>query len=150
MSRHQTGNSLIRALNVINTALIENAERFPWSQVLDAARNRLSGEKLVIAVDDDRSETDHREKFVVQVRNNRFCLVGDDMAEPDDSSSSDSMRGSAAKVDWAVTTCYLDDLARRARYYVEHPARIGLDWLTERLGLVEPGRQSATQLKGSI
>lgn len=139
MTRHQTGNSLIRALNVINTALIENAERFPWSQIIDTARSRLSGGKLIIAVEDDRSGVDHCEKFLVQIRNDRFCLVGDEVTQPEDSSSSGSKQGQPAKVDWNVTTRYLDDLACRAKYYVEHPARIGLDWLTDRLGLADPG-----------
>ncbi|MDA0808059.1 MAG: hypothetical protein O3B68_08695 [Planctomycetota bacterium] len=37
--------------------------------------------------------------------------------------------------DWKVTAGYLDELASRAAYYVEHPAHIGLEWLTRRLGL---------------
>lgn len=142
MTRHQTGNSLIRALNVINTALVENAERFPWSQIIEAARNRLSGQKLIIAVEDDRSEVEHRENFLVQLRNDRFCLVSEDVALPETSPASDLDRvaeSTRVKPDWHVTTRYLDDLACRARYYVEHPARIGLDWLTDRLGIARPG-----------
>lgn len=138
MTRHQTGNALIRALNVINTALIENSERRPWNQIVDAARTRLSGKKLTVTVDDDRSETEHQERFLVQLRNDRFCMVSEaDSLQTVQSDSSNPQ--STAKADWNVTTRFLDDLAFRAKYYIEHPARIGLDWLTDRLGLAGPG-----------
>ena len=139
MTRHQTGNSLIRALNVINTSLIENHESWPWSQVIKTAGSRLAGEKLVVAIEDDRSESDHEEQFLIQVRNERFCLVSDQSANADNESGSDNEAAASADADWKVTTRYLDDLACRARYYVEHPGRIGLGWLTDRLGLVSRG-----------
>jgi len=139
MARHQTGNSLIRALNVINTALIENDERWPWSQVIKTVGSRLAGENLIVAIEDDRSESNHEELFLIQVRNDRFCLVSDQSANAEDHSDSDNEAAASANADWKVTTRYLDDLACRARYYVEHPGRIGLGWLTDRLGLARPG-----------
>ena len=139
MTRPQTGNSLIRALNVINTALIENQECWPWSQVIEAASSRLAGGNLVVAIEDDRSESDHEEQFLIQVRNDRFCLVSDQSGNATDESDSDNEAAAWANADWKVTTRYLDDLACRARYYVEHPGHIGLGWLTDRLGLASPG-----------
>ncbi|MFT5323178.1 MAG: hypothetical protein ACI8P0_001025 [Planctomycetaceae bacterium] len=139
MTRHQTGNSLIRALNVINTALIENHEYWPWSQVIETAGSRLAGGNLIVSIEDDRSESDHEEQFLIQVRNDRFCLVSDPSANADDEFGNDKEAAASVNADWKVTTRYLDDLACRARYYVEHPGRIGLGWLTDRLGLASPG-----------
>ncbi len=138
MTRHETSNSLIRALNVINTALTENKERRPWSLIVDKTRKQLAGEKLVVAVQDDRSDSDREEKFVVQVRNDRFCLLSDRPAKPDTEQDRTTCVAQT-QADWKVTTRYLDDLACRAKYYVEHPSRIGLDWLMDRLGLGAPG-----------
>ncbi|NQV27878.1 MAG: hypothetical protein HQ518_26305 [Rhodopirellula sp.] len=138
MSRHHSGNSLIRALNVINTALIENRERCPWNQVVKAASSRLSGEKLVVAVEDDRNESDDQETFLVHLRNDRFCLVGNQPGRADDDPAIEKTHNADA-ADWKVTTRYLDDLACRATYYVQHPGRIGLEWLTDRLGISSPG-----------
>lgn len=129
-TRNQTGNSLVRALNVINTALTENQDCWPWSQIVESARKRLDGAPLVIAVEDDRSEDREQEQFVVELRNDRFCMVN---GRSMDANVQDAAR--PAKPDWKVTARYLDDLAWRAGYYVKHPARIGLDWLTSRLGL---------------
>lgn len=138
MTRHQRGNALIRALNVINMALVENRERRPWSQIVKAASSRLAGEKLVVAVEDDRTESDNEETFLVQLRNDRFCLVGNRTSQAD-SNTSVEKASDIDNADWKVTTRYLDDLACRAKYYVEHPGRIGLDWLTDRLGIGSPG-----------
>lgn len=138
MTRHQAGNSLIRALNVINTALAANCERGPWNQIVAAARSRLCNENLVISVKDDRAEPVHDERFLVQLRNDRFCMVGSRAADSA-GETDDEKQAVTDKADWKVTTRYLDDLACRARYYVEHPSRIGLDWLTDRLGLAGPG-----------
>lgn len=143
MARHKASNSLIRALNVINTALARNSDCWPWSQVVAVAKERLTGERLVVAVEDDRTESDCQEQFLVQLRNDRFCMINGREINVAQNNYGRSTAGrkpvTSGNADWNVTTQYLDDLASRATYYVEHPARIGLEWLTDRLGISQPG-----------
>ncbi len=134
MTRHQASNSLIRGLNVINRALAAHSDERPWKQIIETSRATFTKEPLVIVIEDDCSETAAKEKFLVQVTDERFRLVSAQSADEEE-----ALRPAATrKPDWHVTMRYLDGLACRAAYYIEHPTRIGLDWLTKRLGLTAP------------
>ncbi len=131
MTRHQANNSLIRGLNVINQALAAHHDQRPWKQILEASHKEFTKAPLVIVIEDGCSDSVMNETFFVQVTGDRFCLVSTQAA-----SAEEAMRPASTRTpDWKVTAGYLDELASRAAYYVEHPAHIGLEWLTRRLGL---------------
>jgi len=130
MSGSRTINAVIRALNVINTAISTHGDQCPWKDIIEVARRQPAGEKLVVAVADDRSAGADEEFFEIQLRNDLLSLT------PSDNSAEHQMPGAA---DWHVTTRFLDDLASRAQYYVDHPGRIGLAWLTDRMGIASHG-----------
>ncbi|MFT5324149.1 MAG: hypothetical protein ACI8P0_002009 [Planctomycetaceae bacterium] len=134
MTRQQASNSLIRGLNVINQALAAHRDQRPWKQIIEASHEEVSKQPLVIVIEDDCSESATKETFLVQVTDERFCLVSTQAANAEEAMRPASTR----KPDWKVTAGYLDDLACRTAYYIEHPSRIGLDWLTRRLGLTTP------------
>jgi hypothetical protein len=110
----------VESLNVVNAALAENKDKFPYEQILAAAGNFAEDRNLGVAVykDDPSKPFDY---FTVRLRDGKFELVSHGKEDPD--------------IAWRVSQEYLDRVANNAEEYIAHPAKLDLDWLKDRLGV---------------
>jgi hypothetical protein len=110
----------VEALNVVNAALAENKDKFPYKQILGAAGDLVEDQKLGVAVykDDASKPFDY---FTVRLRDAGLELVSHGKENPD--------------VAWRVSEDYLDQVANNADEYIANPAKLDLDWIKDRLGV---------------
>lgn len=120
MSDRDTTTLFTRALNVINSALVANADATPYRALIRTSEKLLDGRRIGVAVyeSDPSAPFDY---FTICFREGSFELVSHGKQEPD--------------VAWKVSRDYLEKVADHPDEYVEHPAKLDWDWLRSRLGL---------------
>lgn len=101
--------------DVCSRALKENKDRFPFKQILGAARDSGRGQVVeVIVVDSEKGER----HFVVQMHGDAITL---------------SPHGSCGECQcdrsWVVGRPYLEEVSRHPEAYIRNPALIDWEWM---------------------
>ena len=103
-----------RYLDVCNRALELNENRFPFKQILGAARKSECGKVIEVNIIDGKLGASYAMTF------DKEGLA----AEPH-SSCSDCKCERA----WSVSKDYLEDVARDPESYIQNPAKIDWEWM---------------------
>ncbi|MCA9736514.1 MAG: hypothetical protein KC645_02720 [Gemmatimonadetes bacterium] len=116
MPKLDTRTLLTQAIDVVNRSLSANRDHGLYGLLIRALDDHMEGRTWAVAVYD--GTPDQREgKFGVRYEQNRFGVV--DQVPDDDP--------------WNASREYLQNLVDEPETYIEHPARMDLDWLTSRL-----------------
>lgn len=103
-------------LEICNQALQESKHKFPFQQILGAARRVNSSRKTEVFVIEDRPQS----TYVLSVNDKGIA------AEPAASSDNCDCQG-----EWRVARSYLEDVIQNPQKYIENPAKINWDWLLD-------------------
>lgn len=118
MSNPSTYQLFMDALDVTNRAIDANRGQGAWGKLFDAVDEHLEGHRAAVGVyDDDPAEP--FDYFTIRLLDGRFELVERGRGEHDS--------------EWKVSRDYLQSLVDDPDRYIEHPIRLDLDWLTDRL-----------------
>lgn len=108
------------ALDVTNSALDRHREEVPYAQILASADKMLDGRKLGVAVYESEAGSPF-DYFTIRYHDGRLELVSHGKEEPD--------------AQWKVSRAYLQEVAEHPQTYIEHPIKLDLAWLKDRVGL---------------
>ena len=101
-------------VNVCNQALELNKHRFPFKQILGAARQFETGKNIeVTVIDDERASS-----YVFSIQNGRIRH-----ARHSDCGDCQCHR------QWKIDLNYLEKIANNAPIYVQNPAKINWEWM---------------------
>jgi len=120
MSQPETYTEFLRALTVINEALVENREKMPYKQIIEAGGKLLEGQNIGVAVYANDPDTPF-DYYTIKFENDQLQLVSHGKQEPD--------------ISWKVSRDYLHQVKENAAEYVKRPEKLDWDWLLDRLGL---------------
>jgi hypothetical protein len=118
MSNAESYDRFMEALDVVNRVLEANRGEGAYGTVLEAIDEHLEGHTATVEVYDDDPHAPF-DAFTVRWTDGRFELRERGKGEHDST--------------WKVSARYLDSLIENPETYVQHPTRLDLDWLTERL-----------------
>ena len=109
-----------RFLDVCNCAIEENANKFPFKQMLALSNCFLGGRPITVGIyKDDPSKTyDH---YTYRFENSRFSLMEHGKVHD--------------AFEWRTCRGYLEKVVKNPREYIENPNQLKFDWLKGRLGL---------------
>ncbi|MGD8396887.1 MAG: hypothetical protein PVF43_15565 [Candidatus Eiseniibacteriota bacterium] len=110
-----------QALDVMNRAIRKHADSVPYKQLLSLS-DRVIGEKPIAVGVTRETGSDPYDFYTVRFHNGRYELVGRGKRDDPD-------------LTWSVTRDYLEGVVQDAERYIEHPERLDLDWLKNRLGI---------------
>lgn len=113
MDTHEHYELIQRYADVCNQALLQNKDRFPFKQILGAAKDSESGCVVEVSVSGDLSSS-----YVFEVRKSGiFAKPHDDCAHCNCDRS------------WSVEKSYLQRVAEDPLSYIENPAMIDWEWM---------------------
>jgi len=108
----------MESLEVINRALDANRGEGVFGRVLDAMDDRLEGHTSAVAIYDEDPDQPF-DYFTIRFAGGRWEL---------------QERGRGAHdTEWKVSTEYLQSLIDDPETYIQHPTRLDLDWIADRL-----------------
>lgn len=106
---------MMRYVAVCNAAILKNAGRFPFKQILSAAERHDGGRKVAACVK-GRCE----QPYILVLKNGAIEIVHglytDEYLDVCDTV-------------WHVSRDYLDDVVSHADQYIDNPARLDWEWL---------------------
>ncbi len=103
-----------RYLDICNQALDANKERFPFKQILGAAREAEQSRQIEVRiVDDEPADT-----MVMTIK--RDAIQAEDHASCADCNCDG---------EWRVSKSYLESVVENPQAYIENPAKIDWDWM---------------------
>lgn len=118
MKHADTYDLFMESLDVINRVLDANRGEGLFGRVLEAMEDDLQGHRSSVAVYED--DPDHPfDYFTIRFLDGRWELMEQGRGEHD--------------TEWKVSTDYLRSLAEDPESYIQHPARLDLDWIADRL-----------------
>lgn len=106
------------ALDVINDALSSLQEKPLIKDIISLMGKQASGKQFGVEIYSDNPDTPH-DYYTIRVNNQRLELV--------------SRGKDAPKIDWKVSTAYLQDINENPQKYVDSPLKLDIDWLKHRL-----------------
>lgn len=112
MFKHR--NLIERYVGVCNEALIRNAERFPFKQILGAAQKAECGQSIEVVVEDSPT----LETYV-------FRLKGDGISVKPHSQCKDC----DCVRSWNTRIPYLESVTRNPEAYILNPAKLDWEWM---------------------
>lgn len=118
MKHTETYDLFMDALEVMNRAMDANRGEGAYGRILDAMDDRLEGHASAVAVY-DKDPDEPFDYFTIRFIGGRWELKERGRGEHD--------------TEWKVSTDYLRSLVEDPESYVEHPARLDLDWIADRL-----------------
>lgn len=101
-------------LDICNQALEANKERFPFKQILGAARRSEKHKNIEVCILGDRNPI----SYVIKITDKKIT------AKPHP-----FRKDCACERRWHVTRSYLEDVIKNAHQYIENPAKINWEWL---------------------
>lgn len=105
-------------INVVNRAIGENRDRFPFQQLLAMGEKVLGDKKIGAAVYKSDPNRPH-DYFTLSYENGKLKSEhGKD----------------APNISWKVKQEHLKNVVENPQRFIENPARLDLDWLKTRLG----------------
>lgn len=99
---------------ICNEALLENAHKFPFRQIMDASEKSASG-RMVEA------------RLIDNYDNNSFILTLKDRYI--EVTPHSACRNCHVDYIWNIPTHYLEDVIRHPDQYISNPAKLDWDWL---------------------
>ncbi len=106
-------------LEVCNEALDANRERFPFKQILGAAREHATtASKVEVCI----VENLPRASFVIGIEKDKIT------GEPKESCE-EVCEGCRCNKQWHVARSYLEAVVKNPQAYIDNPARIDWEWL---------------------
>ena len=109
---------MVQALNVMNKALRENKDQFPYKQIYDLGQALVDGMNIGVIVYADDPDTPH-DYFTIRWEGDQLDLVSHGKEEP--------------KMAWKVPESYLNDVVENADAYIANPTKLDWEWLKQRL-----------------
>lgn len=103
-----------RYLDVCNQAMALNKDRFPFKQILGAAKASECGKVIEVRILDDVPGMSYAMTF------NQDGLVAKPHGDCDDCN---------CDREWNVSIAYLEEVAQNPTRYIQNPARINWEWL---------------------
>jgi hypothetical protein len=107
-----------RYIAVCNQAIDRHRNTFPYRELL-AAREKLLGEYIHVAIYDDNGIPEA--VFMLHFKDDKLTFWQD--------------VSSGMKKSWRLNRSYLRQVVEHPEKYLEHPERLDIDWLKNRLGL---------------
>ncbi len=111
------------AINVMNEAIKQNQDRFPYKQIIGATEGVAEGRKVGVAVYADDPATPY-DYYTVSFKNGQIEILSHGKEEPE--------------IAWKVPRGYLEEVTEHSEQYKQHPAKLDWDWLLARLGITGP------------
>lgn len=107
-------------LNVVNRALGENRDSFPYRQILGASEKAFDDTTVAVGVYKDDAEHPH-DWFTVDYSDGTFSLESHGKEDAD--------------LTWKMRESHLEEVVENPDEFVEHPYKLDLDWLKKTAGL---------------
>lgn len=107
-------NMIRQYVAICNEALCNNAHRFPFRQILDAAEKSGFGRVVEARISDDPEKN----SYVLSLKERRIQI------EPHEECGE-----CACDYLWNIPSAYLDDVIHHPDQYISNPARLDWDWL---------------------
>jgi len=108
------------ALQVMNKAIIENSDRFPYGQIMRVSEKAVGDRRIGVAVYNRDVDAPY-DFYTLALKNGRLELLSHGKEEPD--------------ITWKVSRDYLKEVADNEEKYIGHPERLDLDWLKSRFNI---------------
>lgn len=108
------------AVNVMNQAIQQNRDRFPYKQILAATEGIAGDYKSGVAVYSDDPDTPH-DYYTLGFSGGQIEILSHGKDEP--------------AITWKVSRSYLKKVTENPEEYKKHPAKLDWDWLLSRLGI---------------
>lgn len=106
--------------DVISRAIGAHRQSFPYSQILRLADTLIGGKRIGMAV--YKTDPNHPHAFYTMTfENGRFGMVDRGKVDP--------------HMTWKIRESHIDEVIENPDMFIEHPARLDLSWLKNRLGL---------------
>ncbi|MBD3676135.1 MAG: hypothetical protein HUJ26_21710 [Planctomycetaceae bacterium] len=118
MSQAVTVDTFQSALATMNQAIEKNRDSLFFKTLLKSCETVLGDDLLGVAIYKDSPETPH-DYYTIRMDEGRFFLVEHGRGDVDS--------------DWKVSEDYLRDLANDPDKYVDHPEKLSLNWLANRV-----------------
>lgn len=106
------------ALATMNKSIDENRDAIFFRTLLKACETLYNDEHLGVAVYKDDPQTPH-DYYTIRMEDGKFLLVGHGKEQ--------------VKSDWKVSEDYIHDLSENPNKYIDHPEKLSLNWLVERV-----------------
>lgn len=116
----QTDALFTQYLDVVNRALGENRDRFPYNRLFKAGDAILGDKPIGVAIYKDDASTPH-DHFEVKFQDGTFRMTSHGKAE-------------ASSV-WKMPQSHLENVVEHPQTYVSQPAKLDMDWLAKRMGV---------------
>lgn len=101
-------------VNICNKALSLNKDRFPFKQILGAAKKSETGKKIEVQIAGDSSI----DSYVFSIENNQIIVSPHSSCEKCDCDRS-----------WHLEWPYLQEVLKNPDSYIQNPAKINWDWI---------------------
>jgi len=110
-----------QALDVMNRAIQANKNDFPYQQLLAASEKVMDDKTFAVGITKEPG-ADPYDYYTVHYQDGRWALEG---------------RGKQGEpsLNWRVDRDYLEKVVENPDRYIEHPEKLDLDWLKNRLGI---------------
>lgn len=107
-------------INICNQALESNSDRFPFKQILNAAKNNDDSQNIEVCIIDDHPIPSH----TIQLLNNQITEKKDTGCEKNCPTCQ-----CQTQRQWRVPKSYLEDVINNPQSYIDNPAKLDWDWL---------------------
>lgn len=101
-------------LNVCNTALDANKDRFPFKQILEAVEKKQKQRNVEVCIVDNPQKT----SFVIYLKDHKIN------AQRHEGCTNCQCAGT-----WFVSQSYLKDVTLHPHEYIQNPAKIDWEWM---------------------
>lgn len=118
MSTKSVEDLLMAYLSVCNRAIALNKDRFPFKQILGAARETGKNRLIEVRILNDSLQEGESQSYVMTFEKDKI------IAKPHESCVNCNCDGI-----WRVSIAYLVDVTKNAESYIENPAKINWEWL---------------------
>lgn len=106
------------ALATMNQAIEENREALFFRTLLKACETKYDGEHLGVAIYRDDPQSPH-DYYTIRMQDGKLVLVDHGKQQTNS--------------DWSVSEDYIRDLAENPDKFIDHPEKLSLNWLAERV-----------------
>jgi len=107
-------------LHVLNQALGQNRNKFPYEQILDASEKVFDETTVAVGIYKDKVQEPH-DWFVVEFDDGKFSLKEHGKGDAD--------------ISWRCREAHLEEVVENPKEYIESPIKLDLDWLKKAVGI---------------
>ncbi|MGM0576419.1 MAG: hypothetical protein ACQEXJ_11875 [Myxococcota bacterium] len=106
-------------LDVVNRAIGQHRDEFPYKQILAGGRKLLGDKHVGVGIYKERGDQPHDWFTIRMLDDGRLDIVEHGKASPD--------------LTWKVREQHLHNVVDDPEPYIDHPAKLDLDWLRTRV-----------------